>query len=187
MLPLFTIYPPVTHLPQSDVYLTLHNSQRAKMVLISLSHTRCVNVPLAICQTCPQGKLLARLSVVPVHLSAFEAQNVRQRANFSFLKAALRNLHSDIDKSSLTAGHNTMASIFHSQNSTTRYTTSRHTTQYTTLHTLHHTILYYMNYWGITQNATRVEELSNAQIIYVGKRKNITWNTKDVDGRIILS
>lgn len=97
MLPLFTIYPPVTHLPQSDVYLTLHNSQRAKMVLISSSDTRCVNVPLAICQTCTQGKLLVRLSVVPVHLSAFEAQNVRQRADIALPKARLCTFRSDVN------------------------------------------------------------------------------------------
>jgi len=80
MLSLFSIYPPVTPLPLSDVYLTLHNSQRVKMVLISLSDTRCVNVPLAICQTFTQGKLPVHLSVVPVHLSAAGAKNVRQRA-----------------------------------------------------------------------------------------------------------
>lgn len=97
MLPLFTVYPPVTHLPQSDVYLTLHNSQRAKMVLIILSDTRCVNVPLAICQTFTRGKLPVRLSVVPVHLSAFEAKNVRQKADFSFPIARLCTLHSDVD------------------------------------------------------------------------------------------
>lgn len=59
------------------------------MVLISLSDTRCVNVPLAICQTFTQGKLPVRLSVVPVHLSAFDAKNVRQRADISFPIARL--------------------------------------------------------------------------------------------------
>lgn len=67
------------------------------MVLISLSDIRCVNVPLAICQTCPQGKLLVRLSVVPVHLSAFDAQNARQRAGISFPSAGFCALCSDIN------------------------------------------------------------------------------------------
>jgi len=105
MLPLFTDYPPVTHLSQSDVYLTVHNSHRAKMVSISLSDTRCVNVPLAICQTFTRGKLPVRLSVVQVHLSALEAKNVhpppqkKKKTGISFAIARLCTLRSDVDKS----------------------------------------------------------------------------------------
>lgn len=69
------------------------------MVLISLSDTRCVNVPLAVCQTFTRGKLPVRLSVVPFHLSASEAKNVRQKADISFPIARLCTLRSDVDKS----------------------------------------------------------------------------------------
>lgn len=68
------------------MYLTLHNSQRVKKVLISLPDIRYVNVLLAICQICPEGKLLVCLFAVPVHLSALEAQRHRYKVSTYFLK-----------------------------------------------------------------------------------------------------
>ena len=127
------------------------------MVLISLSDTRCVNVPLAICQTFTQSKLQVHLSVVPVHLSADEAKNVRQRAGISFPIARLYTLRSDVDKpfGCRTQLHCVNISLPKQYN----------TLHYITLHYIRYITLHYITpLVRNSQNATRVEELRSEQI-----------------------